>query len=231
MDNNYDLLSSQASQQNIFKNIDYKSLQLTYLFYVIVFWTSFLFILKNTNQFKQIINFILLFPIYRLIDFIYERKQKKILEYFQFLNIIQNLKVYQVIIKKFLNLLNYLLSTTKKEMDSSHPLSKQVSVYGNLNIFITIKSFITDFIYLFRNIRRSIKLIQSTLSINILWILTLPYRITVTIRSLSYEIRNFFKTIEQIIQILRLPIEILILIGKFFSSVGNFLRRIKRPNI
>jgi hypothetical protein len=232
---NNDVPNVSQNFKNVFRNIDYTSLQLTYLFYVFLFWSSFLFIVKNSNQFKHILNLLLL-PVYRSIDFIFEKKQKKILEYFQFLNIIQNITVYQLLIKKFLNIFNYLLST-KKEMNNSDSssqsasITKQVSLIRNFNVLIKMKNFIRDFIYILSNLKRSIALIHSTLSVNILWILTLPYRITVTIRSLSREMKKFFKTIEQIIQILRLPLEILILIGKFFTSVTNFLRRIKRPNI
>jgi hypothetical protein len=232
---NNDLPNFSQNFKNVFRNIDYTSLQLRYLFYVFLFWSSFLFIVKNSNQFKHILNLLLL-PVYRSIDFIYEKKQKKILEYFEFLNIIQNITVYQLLIKKFLNIFNYLLST-KREMNNSDSssqsavITKQVSLIRNFNVLINMKNFIRDLIYLLSNLKRSISLIHSTLSFNILWILTLPYRITVTIRSLSREMKKFFKTIEQIIQILRLPLEILILIGKFLTSVTNFLRRIKRPNI
>ena len=211
------------NNSNKFTNLDYKSLQLKYFCYVLIFWTSFAFFLINPLQLKQIINF-LFFPFYLLIDFLLKKKLKSILEYFYFLNIIQSLTIYRVIITRFANLIQYLLQTKDTNTTATE-------IYRNLNIFTKLNNFFRNLIMLVSNIKRSLSLVKSIFSLNILWIITLPLRAAMTLKTLSYEMRKFWKTIEQIIQIVRLPIEILLLIGKFLSSVGNLLRRINRPRI
>jgi hypothetical protein len=47
----------------------------------------------------------------------------------------------------------------------------------------------------------------------------------------SHEIRMFWRQIEQIIQIVRLPIEFLALIGRVIKKIASFLNRIERPKI
>ena len=186
--------STRMHDGNIYINIDYKSMQLKYSIYTIIFWAAFFFIATNLNEFRQVTNTILI-QIFVFIEFLY----------------------------KITSLFHYTPSTT------AH--SAGISEYSNLNIFTKIGLFIRNFIYFFSNLKRSLYLIKSTFSINILWLIKLPIQISTTIKDISRQIKNFWRVIEQIIQIIRLPIEILILIGSFLTSVAKFLHRIRRPRL
>ena len=217
--------STRMHDGNIYINIDYKSMQLKYSIYTIIFWAAFFFIATNLNEYRQVTNTILI-QIFVFIEFLFKKKLKNFLENFYFFkisNIQEKLHIYRIFVYKITSLFHYTPSTT------AH--SAGISEYSNLNIFTKIGLFIRNFIYFFSNLKRSLYLIKSTFSINILWLIKLPIQISTTIKDISRQIKNFWRVIEQIIQIIRLPIEILILIGSFLTSVAKFLHRIRRPRL
>lgn len=57
----------------------------------------------------------------------------------------------------------------------------------------------------------------------------MPLYIKQTFQEISYNISRFWNTIEQIIQIIRLPIEVLKFIGKFLSGCVSLLQRMEAP--
>ena len=76
---------------------------------------------------------------------------------------------------------------------------------------------------------QSFKAIAATFSFNLKRVVSLPTRIKRTYLVCACEIAKFWRTIENIIQIIRLPIEILGVIGRFLSSVIDILKRIEKP--
>ena len=90
---------------------------------------------------------------------------------------------------------------------------------------------IGEFIQLVKNVNRSLSSIASTFSINVKQILKWPRLIRNALSACSQQIRQFWQQIEQIIQIVKLPLEILSLIFGFIKGVGTFMRRIEAPRI
>jgi hypothetical protein len=65
--------------------------------------------------------------------------------------------------------------------------------------------------------------------VNLKYLLALPLHLNNYIKQISVEIRNLRRTIEQVILIARLPIELLRLLGNFFFSLHCFLKGISKP--
>jgi len=78
-------------------------------------------------------------------------------------------------------------------------------------------------------ILQSFKAIAATFSFSLKRVVSLPSRIKRTYMLCACKITEFWRTIEKIIQIIRLPIEILGAIGRFLSSVVDVLRRLEKP--
>lgn len=101
----------------------------------------------------------------------------------------------------------------------------------NLNLLLFIKINIKSILMTIKIIIKSILNIWNIFSFNIRKILLYPMKIRTTLWKWSEQIKNFRSQIEQIIQIIRLPIELLSLIFVFLRTIGNFLRGIERPQI
>lgn len=102
----------------------------------------------------------------------------------------------------------------------------------NANLASFVISKLSDLIHLAQNLSRSLSGIANMFSsINIKWILQWPMIIRRNLSACSQQIRGFWQQIEQIIQIAKLPLEILTLVFSFIKAVGAFMRRIERPQI
>ncbi len=94
------------------------------------------------------------------------------------------------------------------------------------NLFNSIKT-----IYLFiHNISKFISEFSVALLQSLKKILLLPSQIKLSIQKVKNEISKLWTVIEQIIQIVRLPIEILAAINRTILTIATFLQRLERPN-
>lgn len=116
---------------------------------------------------------------------------------------------------------NQTISTIYNFLISSTPNANKL---GSL-IFNNIKSFII----LINNVSKSISTIATTFSHCLKQVMLFPVKIGHGYRMLANEIKNFWRSIEQIIQIVRLPIEILSLIGRLLKGIFDFLNSIEKP--
>lgn len=101
----------------------------------------------------------------------------------------------------------------------------------NANLATLVVAKIGELIRLVKSVNRSIASIVHTFSFNIANILKWPGKIRSALMACSQQIRQFWLQIEQIIQIVKLPLEILSLIFSFIKGVGTFMRRIEAPRI
>jgi hypothetical protein len=81
------------------------------------------------------------------------------------------------------------------------------------------------------NIRRSVKYGICSFNIYLKQLVLIPVRAKRSFLIFSNQIRTFWLQIEQIIQIVRLPIEILGMIGRFIKTVALFLKRLEKPKL
>jgi hypothetical protein len=88
-----------------------------------------------------------------------------------------------------------------------------------------------SFFNLLSNIKRSLRAICNAFSFNLMRLIQLPQKLRASIRNCLQGVGEFWLQIEQIIQIAKLPIELLYVIGKFLGGLKAFLEQIERPNI
>ena len=92
-------------------------------------------------------------------------------------------------------------------------------------------NYIKSTILNFHNISKSLSQISSSALHGVKKILSLPGNIKGAIQNITKEISKFWKFIEQIVQIIRLPIEILKAISQFVLNIAAFMSRLQRPKI
>ena len=195
----------------------YKSFQIKLGIYILLFYSGVFIILTHQYEISRIkhfiyryfVNYILKMPIITKL----KRYQTKLIDlYFNF-----NITNIQSIFRSF----NQTISTINNFFISTAPNANYLGRF----IFNNFKSFIL----LFTHIRRSFTAITVTFAFSLKNIMLVPLRMRNAFRLCIYEISNFWRSVEQIIQIIKLPIEILAVLFKFIKSVGDFLHRIEKP--
>jgi hypothetical protein len=198
---------------------EYSCKQVKFLVGTIIFWSVVLLIpsIIRDVDLKQYLN-----DISKAINSKIQHRIWNIFDYpFGFIKKLQITRVNNAV-KAFQRRFHFVLSIVdnfKRKTQSSSNLSQLFVSYfhGFLNLFETTNRLFRSVGYLF-----STGVKQATI---------LPKRIKTTYHICVKEIRSFRQTIEQIIQILRLPLAILGLIHKFVVSIILFLNRIKAPRI
>lgn len=207
----YKLVNTQQQQQSQ----SYILFQLKLSIFVFLFWLTLFFILSHLEWIKYVQKSI---RNYIITNFIYTPKlirlnsyRRKLANFISHFNII-NLRNYIRSIKQFLSTIqNFFINNT-----------------SNINRF---RLFIIDLFLFIKNIRSSFGSFIYSVTSNLKRILRLPSQIRDSFLKVKRQIRLFWSQIEQIVQIIRLPIEILALIGKFCKSVGHFLHGFERPKL
>lgn len=127
-------------------------------------------------------------------------------------------------VQKIFRFVNSALSGLSKFMEID--INYQAPSLGSLiyNKFFFIFSLIN-------NVTSSLVLLRNNLTFDFQKVVALPVRIKLSISKCRNEIRNFWLQIEQIFLILRLPIEFLLLIGRFLNNLMIFLSTIQKPKV
>lgn len=194
----------------------YQTLQIKLSICVLIFYTSLFLIFSHKYELIRLKHFM-------LESFVRNTKRVSI---FTKLNQIQrnlidlyynfNITNIQSIFRTF----NHSISTISNFFITSAP---------NANLGRLIFNNFKTFILLLTNIRKSFSAITFTFAFSLKRVLLFPLRIQNAIRMCAREISKFWQSIEQIIQIVKLPIEILLLIFKFIKGIGDFLHRLEKP--
>lgn len=197
----------------------YFLMQLKFAVYALSFWIGIFLILTHKHELtelkintkKFLINkFILTNKILRLIDY----AQRVVKFCFGF-----NIQEIQNVFKTFTNYI--------KSISNFFVTRQNVSNNFAVLLFNNIKSSLV----LLRTIKNSITSIIAALSFNIKRIVLMPIRIRDSFKKCTNEIKKFWHQMEQIIQIAKLPIEILSLISRFIRSIVYFLQRLEKPKM
>ncbi|RMZ95304.1 hypothetical protein BpHYR1_021784 [Brachionus plicatilis] len=86
-------------------------------------------------------------------------------------------------------------------------------------------------ISLIQRVASSIELMRDNLMFDVRKVVALPVQIKNSISKCRDEIRNFWLQIEQIFLILRLPIELLSLVGRFLQNLISLISSIEKPKM
>lgn len=106
-----------------------------------------------------------------------------------------------------------------------------VSATTNVNLATLIWAKIGQLVQLVQSVQRSFVAIANTFTFNVKRVLRWPMKMKQALGEGTAQIRSFWRQIEQIIQIAKLPLEILTLLFSFIKGIGAFLRRIEKPRI
>lgn len=113
------------------------------------------------------------------------------------------------------------LSTIKQTLLTTRPKY-------NLSLFI---SYIKSFLLNFHNISKSFSAVGKRVLDGVKMLLLIPIRTKMNLQGAMNEIKNFKKIIEQIVQIIRLPIEAMRTIGSLAINIAAFLNRLQKPKL
>jgi hypothetical protein len=182
---------------------------------VFVFWLTLFLLLSHLEVVifiqKSILNYVIKNFIYtpkliRLNN--YRRKLTNLFFHFNIINLRDSIRS----IKQFISTIH-------------------ISFLNNTSNLNRLRLLIIDLFLFIKNIRSSFGSFIYSVTSNIKFILQLPSKIRDSFLNAKRQIGLFWSQIEQIIQIIRLPIEILALIGKFCKSVAHFLHGLERPKL
>jgi hypothetical protein len=198
----------------------YFKFQMKLAFYTMTFWSVVLTLIIHKNELKRLkstINALIYKAIQIRIDNItnlnyYKERFKNYVSSFE-------ITTLQGPLRKFRQTISRLYEFLINNPNNPNSLAKF--------LLMNLKSILN----LIRNISCSLSSLTNAFSFNIKRVLLVPSKVGKAYRSFSLEVRRFWIQIEQIIQIVRLPIEILSLIGRFIKSVGNFLQRLEKPRM
>ena len=197
--------SSTISSTNIIQNYSYLQAQL--FLFVIVFWVILFSFYRNKNKFFNLF---------------------KCLHYETIVNYALQLKTSRLLLG-LLSKLVYKIQVFQIWKINSFIQRVKATILSITNFKGEFFQNITSSIYVVPKFLRSISSIAAAFSFNLKRVLLLPVRIKQAFQIVSYNISQFWRTLEQIIQIVRLPIEVLKLIGKFLSNCVSFLQRLETP--
>lgn len=191
---------------NAINNKNYSLLQIKLFIFVIFYWLSLFIVLNHISKISKVKHFL----------------------YESIINQLTRLKTSRLVIGILLKIQNRIqVFDIWKISNFIHRFKHTINRINNFKGEF-IKS-IKSALYILPKILQSISAITSTFSFNIKRVILMPSRIKKAYLAVANEIAKFWRTIEQIIQIIRLPIEILSLIGRFLSSVVTFLKRLEKP--
>ena len=199
------------------KESSYKSLQLKLSIYVICFYIVLYILLVYKYELARFQRFLhRLFMTYLINMPVYVKLRlflaKLNVIYFNF-----NITNVQSVFRSF----SHNISTINNFFLSTAPNANRLGRF----VFNNFKTFIL----LFTNIRKSIETVTVTFAFSMRKLLLVPMRLRNAIRICVYEISNFWRSIEQIIQFIKLPIAVLSVMFKFIKSLSDFLHRLERP--
>lgn len=222
----------------------YAFFQLRIFCYLIIFLFGSFFILTHKYELNRVKHSI----VDKFIIYIFNRSQiKRTVDYLKrFFNYVNRNFSYRSIQLKVRSIsyalstiFNYFFhrnSTNTNLADSSYSPSSSLSS-GSLNkktyylghfIYEKFKSFFLLFYY----IRQSVSAIYSAAPLGLMRsILLWPVRLRDGYRLLASNIGSFRRQMEQMIQIIRLPIAILTLIFRFLANLTLFLKGLQKPKV
>jgi hypothetical protein len=131
-----------------------------------------------------------------------------------------NLRVIQAILN-YMNRVN--TSIKRANYDENSPVSMNLGVF----LFHNFR----HFIHVVFRLKQSFASIYHTFSFDVKGALLFPSKIKNGVLGVINEVRKFWRQIEQIIQIVQLPIAFLSMIGRFCLTLRTFIHKLERPNI
>lgn len=196
-------------------NMSYFNLQLRLATYVFLFWSILILCTFYRYKIKQCRPDIVEVVIQRIQSMSQVRKCLEIKEtfvdlYFQF-----DIRRIQSVIRR----ITWALSTIKNTILTTRPK------YNLSQLINNIKSTMLNF----QQISQSLRQIGVSILHGVKKVMQLPFQIKQAILILKKEISKFWNTIEQIVQIVRLPIEVLRAISNLVMNLAAFLSRLQRP--
>jgi hypothetical protein len=195
----------------------YQSLQIKLSIYVLIFYAGLFLIFTHKYELIRLKHIILEFIERNVkhVSFITKIKniQRNLADLFYNFNITNIQSIFRSFSHTISTIHNFFITTAP----NANNLGRLI-----LNNFKT-------FILLFTNIRQSVSAVSRTFAFSVKKALLFPTKIRNVYRVCAREISTFWRSIEQIIQIVKLPIEILSLIFRFFKGVGDFLHRLEKP--
>ena len=190
--------------------------QMRLFLYVTVFWFTIIILSSNKRTISKLQN--------QLIDLLIKTIQST-----------HQIKKLFILKQKLLNILSLLDIRYLRKLfhDLNRLISTIYSFIGRPNSYKLAQMFqqIKHIFILFYNISQSISTYARQISLSMKRILILPITIKNTIIRCRAQIWQFWRVVEQMFQIIRFPIEILSLIGRFFKNVITFLHYLQRPRM
>lgn len=198
--------------------LSYGSVQLRLSIVVFLFWTVFVFTIIKRNEIKNhqpkylksITDKLMNLPKIRKV-LILKDKLKELIYHF-------DIRKIQYVIGRA----RRALSTMKYTILSNRP-----NPFNLRQMFNFMKQSLINF----NNLSKSFSAFGKSVLHGLKNLLSVPGRIKLGLQSAKKEISNFWKFIEQIIQIVRLPIEVLRTISKFAVNIAAFMSRLQKPKL
>lgn len=233
-DNNY-VPGEDVDRLWILTSNSYFSIQLRFVLYTFSFWLGVFFVLSHKYELIRVEKIVVDIVHTHIANTKHYQRLNQLKERFFFARFnIQRLNDY---IKSNLRILSELFSYMNRVNSSIRKRNKEDDANGGANkspislaafLFQTFKEFIMSL----QNLKLAVFAICNTLfALNFKKILNMPIRLKTYCVGIIREIKSFWIQIEQIIQILRLPIELLGMIGRFVQGLRSFLQRLERPHI
>lgn len=216
-----DLVSTKSNSGSIEQQIaqlSYFSLQLRLALFVYLFWSVCVFTTVYWYELKR------MRPIF--FETVTERvlAMPKIKIIFEYLDQLREM-IYHLDIRKLQSVIRTVSRSTSTIKHTI--LSNRPNAFNLRQIFYSIKTTLINF----NQISKSFSEIGSQVLHGVKRILLIPVRLKTGVQNAKRELANFWKFIEQIIQIVRLPIEILKFISNFVIYIAAFLNRLQRPKL
>ena len=210
---------STSSSSLVNDQISYGTLQLHLSMYVFSFWTTFVFAAVNRYEIRKQLQ-----P--KFLDSIINKVMtwSKVR---QLLNLKDQLKelIYQFDVRKIQAVIRRATRTLSTIKNAT--LSNRPSPFNLRQMFTFLKqSLIT-----FNNLSQSFSRLGKSFLYGMKRLLLVPGRIKLGLQTVKKEVANFWKFIEQIIQIVRLPIEVLRTISRLAVNMAAFLNRLQKPKL
>ena len=211
------------------KQINYLSIQLHFLFYTFTFWIGLFVILSHKYELIRIEKILLEIAYTYIINTKHVQQLNRIKEKLFFTRF--NIKRLNDSVKSHLRVMHAIYSYMNKVNTSIKKSNKAEDSPRSINLGLFLYHNFKQFIYLAFQLKQSLGSIIRIFSFDIKAILLYPLQLKSAIGSVICQFKSFWRQIEQIIQIIRLPIELLSMIGRFFKGIRDFSKKIERPHI
>lgn len=198
--------------------LSYGTVQLGLSIVVFLFWTVFIFTVIKRNEIKNLQPQSLISITNKLMNL--PKIRKVLILKDQLKELIYNFDIRKI--QSVIGRARRTLSMIKYTILSNRP-----NPFNLRQMFNFMKLSLINF----NNLSKSFSSVGKSVLYGLKNLLSVPGRIKLGLQSAKKEISNFWKFIEQIIQIVRLPIEVLRTISKFAVNIAAFMSRLQKPKL